>query len=244
MAIALAASTLKLYPLTARLRAFSAPLWAMLAALGVRAVATRVPAHMAARVTSLVTGGLLATAGVDAALSLTNPYWRRAHMSPLIRVLEEEQRATGDPIYVMPRAAPQWLFYTTPWRSDPAPVRRDSASQWLEQRTCVRRGSERTLERARCSAPTGTRGTPTWAGSRARQTAWADHEILRPRAAAVPCGWVLMQLPYPGEPAALARAVQTHGGRVESALEDRMHPNRDAATNAFRVCFGGPANAP
>jgi hypothetical protein len=70
---------------------------------------------------------------------------------------------------------------------------------------------------------------------------WANREVLRLQAVAAPCGWVLMHLPYPGEPAALARAVETHGGHVQNTLEDRLHPNRDAATKAFRVCFDGPA---
>jgi hypothetical protein len=30
---------------------------------------------------------------------------------------------------------------------------------------------------------------------------------------------------------------------VDDALEDREHPNRDAATKAFRVCFNSPAHA-
>ena len=46
-----------------------------------------------------------------------------------------------------------------------------------------------------------------------------------------------MHLPYPGEPAALAAAFAAQGGRVDDALEDREHPNREAATKAFRVCF-------
>ena len=75
----------------------------------------------------------------------------------------------------------------------------------------------------------------------AADSVWANREAARLRAAATPCAWVLMHLPYPGEPAALARAVETHGGRVDNALEDRMHPNRDAATKAFRICFDGHA---
>jgi hypothetical protein len=241
VAIALVASTLRLYPLTARLWAFSAPLWAMLAAVGVHAVARKAHAGMSMRLSVLVTAGLLATAGLDAALSLTNPYWRRAHVRPLIRALEEEQRTTGDPIYVMPRAAPQWLFYTTPWQSDPAPVRRDSASRWLEQRTCAGRGTRHVRTCQMLGAYSNASYTEVGGFAGTADSAWANREVLRLQAVAAPCGWVLMHLPYPGEPAALARAVETHGGHVQNALEDRLHPNRDAATKAFRVCFDGPA---
>jgi len=72
-------------------------------------------------------------------------------------------------------------------------------------------------------------------------TGWASGEVARLRAVASPCGWVLMHLPYPGESAAFATAVAAQGGRVDDALEDREHPNRDAATKAFRVCFDSSA---
>ena len=248
MAIALLASTLRLYPLTARLWAFSAPLWAALVAAGVvggaRALQDWLRVVAVAPLVTAATACLMAVAGFDAAIGLASPYWRRAHIRPLIRALEEEQRSTGDPIYVMPRAAPQWLFYTSPWRADPAPVRRDSAAQWLENRTCTGRDGQH----ARACQMLGGYSSVTYAevGGFAGQldTAWAAREISRVRAAASPCAWVLMHLPYPGEPAALARAVDAQGGRVDKALEDRAHPNRDAATKAFRVCFDTLSHAP
>ena len=255
MAIALVASALRVYPLTVRLWAFSVPFWAILAAAGVRGVAARVRADMATWVTVVATAGLLATAGVDAGLSLTNPYWRRAHMRPLIRVLEEAQRASGDAIYVTPRAAPQWLYYTTAWRSDPAPIELDSAGHWLEQRTCAGRGAQH----ARACQMFGVNSSAQYAEGRGfvgrADSTWADREISRLQAAAAPCGWMLMHMPYPGEPTALARAIETHGGHVQNALEglltvpplasraERMHPPRDAATKALRICFDGSANA-
>ena len=85
---------------------------------------------------------------------------------------------------------------------------------------------------------------------------WADREMLRLRAAAAPCGWVVMHMAYAGEPVALARAVATQGGYVQNAIDgvfalpplasrvERMRPNRDPATRAFRICFGRPANGP
>jgi len=244
MAIGLLASTLRLYPLAIRLWAFSAPLWALLAAAGVsrgaRAVGERTRRVGAASVGVFATASLLSLPVLDAALGMGNPYWRRAHIRPLIRVLQAQQQATGDAIYVTARAAPQWLFYTTAWRTDPAPVQRDSAVQWLEARTCSRPTA---VPRA-CQLlgkpssvvyreVTGFDGRP--------DTAWASGEVGRLRAVASPCGWVLMHLPYPGEPAAFAAAFAAQGGRVDDALEDREHPNRDAATKAFRVCFDTPA---
>ena len=233
------AATLRMYPLTARLWAFSAPLWAMLAAAGIRAATRKVRADASVRAGLVAAAALLATAGIDAGWSLTNPYWHRAHMRPLIRTLEEAQRSTGDAIYVMPRAAPQWLFYTTPWRTDPAPVRRDSAAQWLEQRTCERKSTERVRTCQMIGAYSSAKYTEVGGFVGAADSAWANREAERVRTAAAPCAWVLMHLPYPGEPAALAHALETHGGRVDNALEDRMHPNRDAATRAFRICFDG-----
>ena len=244
IAIGLLASTLRFYPLTMRLWTFSAPLWALLAAAGVstvaRAVSQRGRWAGPAPVTALATAGLLLLAGIDAALGMRNPYWRRSHIRPLIRALEAQQQATGDPIYVSPRAVPQWLFYTTAWRTNPAPVQRDSAAQWLEGRTCSRpAGRSRDCQMVGNPSSvvyrevTGFDGRP--------DTAWAAREVGRLHAAAAPCGWVLMHLPYPGEPAAFAAAVAAQGGRVDDALEDRAHPNRDAATKAFRVCFDSPA---
>jgi hypothetical protein len=70
-------------------------------------------------------------------------------------------------------------------------------------------------------------------------TAWANHEVERIQAVAHPCGWLLMHLPYPGEMPALARAVELHGGRVESTLSHPARPTRDGATEAFHICFDG-----
>ena len=244
VAFGLLASTLRLYPLTIRLWAFSAPLWALLVAAGVSTVARTVGQRSrwvgAAPVAVLATACLLLLPGFDAALGARNPYWRRSHIRPLIRVLEAQQQVTGDPIYVTPRAAPQWLFYTAAWRTDPAPVQHDSAAQWLEVRTCSRptghpRGCQLLGKPSSVvyREVTGFDGRP--------DTAWASREVGRLRAVASPCGWVLMHLPYPGEPAAFAAAVAAQGGRVDDALEDREHPNREAATKAFRVCFHSPA---
>jgi len=256
VAIALIASTLRVYPLTARLWAFAAPLCGMLAAAGVRAAAARVRADVSMRLGVLATAGLLTTAGIDAVVGLTDPHWRRAHMHPLIRALEAQQRATGDPIYVMPRAASQWLFYTTPWRSDPAPVQRDSAARWLEQRTCTPRGPQRATACQMLGAHSSATYTGVGGFGGKADSAWADREVLRLRAAAAPCGWMLMHMAYPGEPEALGRAIEMHGGQVQNALDgllttpplasraERMNPNRDPATKAFRICFNRPVNAP
>ena len=240
MVVGLLASMLRLYPLTVRLWTFSAPLWGLLVAAGVsslaRSVARRTARLGAAPVAALATACLLSLASFDAALGIQSPYWRRSHIRPLIRVLEAQQQASGDPIYVSARAAPQWLFYTTAWRTDPPPVQRDSAAEWLEVRTC----SPTTGHRRACQMlgkpssvvyreVTGFEGRP--------DSAWASREVGRLRAVASPCGWILMHLPYPGEPAAVAAAAAAQGGRVDNALEDREHPNRDAATKAFRVCF-------
>jgi hypothetical protein len=244
MATGLLAATLRLYPLTIRLWAFSAPLWALLAAAGVssgvRAVGRRTHGVGAPSLAALATTFLLSLAAFDAALGAQNPYWRRAHTRPLIRALEAQQQATGDAIYVTARAVPQWLFYTTPWRTDPAPVQRDSAAQWLESRTCSQQpGRPRTCQLLGKPSSVVYREVTGFDGR--ADTAWASAEIGRLRAVASPCGWVLVHLPYPGEPAAFATAVSAQGGRVDDALEDREHPNRDAATKAFRVCFDSSA---
>jgi len=256
IAIALAASTARVYPLTGRLWTFTAPLCAMLAAAGVRAVATRVRRDRSFTMSIVVTACLLATAGLDAAVGLTDPHFRRAHMRPLIQLLEEEQRTTGDPIYVMPRAAPQWLFYTTAWRRDPAPVPLDSAARWLEQRTCAPRGTQRARACQMLGAYSSVMYTEVGGFSGQADSSWADREMLRLRAAAAPCGWIVMHMAYAGEPLALARAVATHGGYVQNAIDgvfalpplasrgERVRPNRDPATKAFRICFDHQAIGP
>ena len=256
VAIALLASTIRVYPLTARLWTFATPLCAMLAAAGVRAVATRARPDMTLPTSIAVTVCLLAIAGVDAAVGLTDPHYRRAHMRPLIRLLEDEQRSTGDPIYIMPRAAPQWLFYTTAWRSDPAPIPLDSAGRWLEQRTCEPKGAQRARACQMLGAYSSVMYTEAGGFSGQADSSWADREVLRLRAAAAPCGWVVMHMAYAGEPVALARAVATHGGYVRNAIEgvftlpplasraERMRPNRDPATRAIRICFDRPISGP
>ena len=256
VAIALVASMVRVYPLTARLWTFTAPICAVLAAAGLRAVATRVRRDVSLATSIVVTACLLATAGVDAAVGLTDPHFRRAHMRPLIRLLEDEQRATGDPIYIMPRAAPQWLFYTTSWRTEPAPVPLDSAGRWLEQRTCASRGTQRARACQMLGAYSSVMYTEVRGFSGQADSGWADREMLRLRAAAAPCGWVVMHMAYAGEPVALARAVATQGGYVQNAIDgvftlpllassaERMRPNRDPATRAFRICFDRPATGP
>jgi len=256
VAIALLASTLRVYPLTARLWTFTAPLWAMLAAAGLRVVATRVRGDVSLSMSVVATGGLLSAACVDAAVGLTDPHFRRAHMRPLIRLLEQEQRSTGDPIYVMPRAAPQWLFYTTSWRSAPAPIPLDSASRWLEQRTCAPRGTQRARACQMLGASSSVVYTEAGGFAGTADSSWADREMLRLRAAAAPCGWLVMHMAYAGEPVALARAVAAHGGYVQNAIDgvftlpplasraERARPNRDAATRAVRICFDRPATGP
>ena len=256
VAIALLASTIRVYPLTARLWTFATPLCAMLAAAGVRAVATRARPDMTLPTSIAMTVCLLAIAGVDAAVGLTDPHYRRAHMRPLIRLLEDEQRSTGDPIYIMPRAAPQWLFYTTAWRSDPAPIPLDSAGRWLEQRTCEPKGAQRARACQMLGAYSSVMYTEAGGFSGQADSSWADREVLRLRATAAPCGWVVMHMAYAGEPVALARAVATHGGYVRNAIEgvftlpplasraERMRPNRDPATRAIRICFDRPISGP
>ena len=243
VAIGLLASALRLYPLTIRLWAFSAPLWALLVAAAVSSAAQAVGRRSgrvgAPLMAGLATAFLLSLAALDAALGVRSPYWRRAHIRPLIAVLAAQQQTTGDAIYVTARAAPQWLFYTTAWRTDPAPVPSDSAARWLEARTCAR-----TTARTRACQLLGRRSSVVYrevTGFEGHPDAtWASAEVARLRAVASPCGWVLTHLPYPGESAAIATAVAEQGGRVDDALEDREHPNRDAATKAFRVCFDAP----
>jgi len=256
IAIALVASTARVYPLTARLWTFTAPLFAVLAAAGVRAVATWIRRERSFSIGMVMTACLLATACVDAAVGLTDPHFRRAHIRPLVRLLEEEQRSTGDAIYIMPRAAPQWLFYTTSWRSEPAPIPLDSAGRWLEQRTCARKGAQRARACQMLGAYSSVMYTEVGGFSGQADSSWADREMLRLRAAAAPCGWVVMHMAYAGEPVALARAVATQGGYVQNAIDgvfavpllasgaERMRPNRDPATRAFRICFDRPGNGP
>ena len=250
--IALVASALRVYPLTARLWTYSAPLWAMLAAAGLRSIAISVRRDVSLSMSLVATAGLLSAACVDAGVGLTDPHFRRAHMRPLIRLLEEEQRSTGDAIYVMPRAAPQWLFYTTAWRSSPAPIPLDSASRWIEQRTCTPRGSQRATACQMLGAYSSVMYTEAGGFAGTADSSWADREMLRLRAASAPCGWVVMHMAYAGEPVALARAVAAHGGYVRNAIDgvftlpplasrvERMQPNRDPATKAFRICFDRP----
>jgi len=235
--LALAASTVRAYPLSVRVWTFSTPLWALLVAAGVTSVARRLRPAAEMPLSAVLTMGLLLAAVLDAQLCLTNPTLKRSHIRPMIRSLQEAQRSTGDAIYVMPRATPQWLFYTTAWDTAPAPVPRDSASQWIEQRTCEPKGGKPATGCQMLGGHSSVTFAEVSGFSGQADTVWANHEARRLRAAAHPCAWLLMHLPYPGETPALARAVEVAGGRVDDGLDHPQHPTRDGATKAFRICF-------
>ncbi|HUQ83628.1 MAG TPA: glycosyltransferase family 39 protein [Gemmatimonadaceae bacterium] len=244
VAVALAASTVRAYPLSVRVWTYTAPLWVILVAAGIVDVARRLRPAARPQAAAFATVCLMLTACVDAASGLTSPYRQRSHIRPMIRTLQDVQRSTREAVYVMPRATSQWLFYTTEWNTDPAPVPRDSATRWIEQRTCAPQSGN---SRAGCQM-LGAHSSVTFAevsGFAGKpDTAWADHEVERIQAAAHPCGWLLMHLPYPGEMPALARAVELRGGRVESTLSHPGRPTRDGATEAFHICFGERGSSP
>ena len=244
--VALVASTVRAYPLSVRVWTYTTPLWVILVAAGVTEVARRSRPAAYAQAAAFATVCLLLTACLDAVWGLTSPYRQRSHIRPMIRTLQQAQRSTGEPVYLMPRATAQWLFYTTTWDTAPAPVPRDSATRWIEQRTCVSEGGKRPAGCQMLGAHSSVSYAEVSGFAGRPDTAWANHEVERIQAAARPCGWLLMHLPYPGEMPALARAVELHGGRVESTLIHPGRPTRDGATEAFHICFDGvaPGGAP
>jgi hypothetical protein len=107
-----AASAAGAYPLATRLILFAAPLFIMLMAVGVMAVARSVHHILPAARPRWIAAALLLPAVTTAIASTFYP--RDQQIRPLVQKLER-QWLVGDAVYVFHRVVPAWLFHSTNW---------------------------------------------------------------------------------------------------------------------------------
>jgi 4-amino-4-deoxy-L-arabinose transferase-like glycosyltransferase len=107
-----AASAVGVYPIAMRLTLFAAPLFLMLAAVGV-VVAGRAAHRFLPRVPMRWVIALLLLPAVTSAFA-SMLQERDQQMRPLLQSLAERWGPT-DPVYIFHRVVPAWLFYTTDW---------------------------------------------------------------------------------------------------------------------------------
>jgi len=232
---AFGASALGGYPIATRLVLFSAPLLAILVAVGAVAIAQAVErswprVHARWLLLLLVYPSLI----LAATLAFAPPSdwgFHGVEVRPLAEVYQ--QQGQKEPIYVFPRAVPAWVFHTTDW-SSPDTMR----LRWVAQVAGPRglgfvngpsRGRRRLGEGADLAFSSGGKkellGTSTGAQGRVGvgytppepDPGWAESEAWRIRTAAKPYIWVVMSDYAHGrldERAILMKAVQAAGGEV------------------------------
>ena len=112
--LVIAASALRRYPLgVPRMMVFTAPLWILMAAGAVSAVASQLRAH--ARPAVLVAAGLLClTPLVKARVREAQDPPQGEDARTLVAAFRERP-ASGEAVYVAARGIPSWVFYTTNW---------------------------------------------------------------------------------------------------------------------------------
>ena len=201
-----AASALGTYPIATRLMLFTAPLFIMLAAVGVIFLA-----RLIHRLVPTVPGRWIAIVlllpAVTSALARHSVKARDQQMSPLVQALTERWRE-GDAVYVFHRVVPAWLFYSTTW-SEPnlrqlAWAMRVSGPGGVGHENGPTRGSRPPGEGTdlvyNLSGHCVLLGTSSGVQGRAmfgylpRQpdTAWAANESRRMRSAAHPRLWIIL----------------------------------------------------
>jgi hypothetical protein len=112
--LAVVASALRRYPLgVPRLMVFAAPLWILMAAAALSA--------LAARLRSWARPGFLVAAGLLALFPLAKARVAEARNPPqgedarTLVAAFRERPASGEAVYVAARGIPSWVFYTTNW---------------------------------------------------------------------------------------------------------------------------------
>ena len=109
-----AASVLRRYPLgVPRMMVFAAPLWILMAAAALSALAARL--HPYARPPVLVAAGLLALFPLFKARVAEAQNPPRGEDARSLVAAFRERPASGEAVYVAARGIPSWVFYTTNW---------------------------------------------------------------------------------------------------------------------------------
>jgi hypothetical protein len=107
-----AASALGIYPIATRLMLFAAPLFVLLAAVGIMGAARTINV-LIPPVRTRWAAALLVLPAVTTVLASMS-YQRDQQMYPLVDSLRNRWH-TGDAVYVFHRVVPAWLFYSTDW---------------------------------------------------------------------------------------------------------------------------------
>jgi len=199
------ASTFGLYPIAARLMLFSAPLFLMVAAVGIMVVGRAVHARIGRVPTRWVTA-LLVLPAVITSLAYAMQE-RDEQMRPLVQLLDQRW-GQGDPVYVYHRVVPAWLFYSTNWAapnlrqlawamtvSGPGGLGHENGPTRGPRPAGEGRGLAYELEdhKVLLGASSGVQARPLF-GYRPRRPdkGWAFNEIQRMRAAANPRIWMIL----------------------------------------------------
>ena len=248
---ALAASVVRMYPVTARLMAYAIPLLAILASAGISACVERLPARW--RRQGLALGGALfmLPAAYHAGQRARDPLADvQEHSRPVIAALTAEGRTgkSGEPVYVLAQGIPQWLFYSTDWsapdtarlryyatvaRPPDGPALQNAPSRGRP--VSVGEGFSVSYDnRGRVELPALYSGVEPRPGfeefSRSPDLGWAENEAERIRRAAHPCARLLTIASVGGERSRLHGALERAGATLTTVRSSRNA--RDT-----RVCF-------
>ena len=247
LALALAASALKLYPAASRLSLWASLPLAMLVGAGAAAVAAATRGRLVAL---MIVGALVFLPGALAQRTLPNSRLLSARQLPRSW---PESRA----VYVSPGGVPAWLFYSTDWNA-PDLARVDWSVRAIDL------GGPASMFRWRPSAVSAGQGLPGTLLSRRNSVTeligrasgldfvhdeqkwrtrpdpeWATGELARLKAAARPCVELLLIDIHPAEYAALHEEIGRAAGVVRTRMTNARE-RRAMASYVERVCFGSP----
>lgn len=232
LAATLAASALELYPVGARQLLFAAPLLLTLTGAGAASAARVLP--QGAFAASLAIGlALFPAARETIERAVQPPLWE--HARPLVTELLS-RRKPEEPIYVLARAAPSWLFYSMDWRKPDleraAWFARTITSGGPAFENAPSRGRRVTKEGRELARP--FRGAPELIGiatgmetrhglgvQRAEpDPGWVENEVQRIREAAHPAVWIFFSQAQDASILALFGALRAAGTDVAFARRE------------------------
>ncbi len=246
--LAYVASAFRQYPVSPRLMLFCIPGIIVLLVVGLETMAKGIA--VSRRRTTLIVAAamLLFLPGRDAWLQLRTPREIEASRTPIRQFLAGHE--PGANVYVLARAVPAWLFYTTDWSApDLARVERLSAitsSGGVAFRHASSRGAPVREEgdtlafsyrdwRELIGVSSGTGPDLAGINALAPDPEWADNEARRLAQSAHPDVWAVFSSTAPDWPALIDRALIRRGatrvlleGHPQAALGRYRLPSRQA----------------
>jgi hypothetical protein len=223
LVLAFLASTLQVYPISARTTMFYMPTLIVLAAAGVEEFAGRLRSPLFTWAVMIVACVPLAWITVGE-LRNADP---REHLRPLIASLQV-RRLLGEPVYVFAGAIPAWAMYTTNWKSPDTErldyLRRIAHAGGPAFVNTPSRGRAVRNEGSGLTYP-GPGGLEVYgipAGLEARvfgltnpmpDVGWSENEARRIRGVANPGVWLILSHFY-GPEGVLLRALEAEGAQL------------------------------